>query len=124
MAFLFAAFAAEDEEGKMFGDIGKLMQLAGRIKTELPKVREELAAAEHVAAAGGGTVRATVNGKMELVDVKIDPAVLDDADAEMLGDLIKAAVAAAQRKAAEAAAKAMKELTGGMDLPGMEGLIP
>lgn len=108
----------------MFGDIGKLMQLAGRIKTELPKLREKLAAAEHSAAAGGGAVRATVNGRMELVDVKIDPDVLADADAEMLADLVKAAVAAAQKKAADAAAVAMKDLTGGMELPGMEGLIP
>ena len=63
---------------------------------------------------------------MGLVDVKIDPAALSDdrMDAEMLEDLIKAAVSAAQRLAADAAAEAMKELTGGIDIPGLNGMIP
>ncbi|KPK80322.1 MAG: hypothetical protein AMJ81_12255 [Phycisphaerae bacterium SM23_33] len=107
----------------MFGDIGKLMQLAGRLKTELPRMRERLAATEFSAAAGGGAVTATVNGRMELVDVKIAPEVLADGDVEMLQDLTKAAVSAAQKKAADAAARALRELTGGMDIPGLEGLI-
>ena len=108
----------------MFADIGKYLQLAGRIKAELPRLREQLAATDYSATAGGGAVTATVNGRMELVDLKIDPEALSDGDAEMLSDLVKAAVSAAQRNAAEAAAAAMKEITGGMDLPGLEGLMP
>ncbi len=106
----------------MFGNIGKMMKLASELKTKLPEMQAALAMREYTAVAGGGAVSATVNGKMQLVDVKIAPEVLADGDAEMLADLIKASVSSAQQKAAEAAAEAMKELTGGMDLP--PGLLP
>ncbi len=107
----------------MFGDIGKMMKLAAQMKTKLPELQEKLAASEYTAGAGGGVVSATVNGKMMVTDVKIDPQVFADGDAEMLGDLVKAAVSTAQMQAAEAAKEAMAELTGGMQLPGMDGLM-
>ena len=107
----------------MFGDIGKVLKLAGELKTKLPEMKAKLAAAEFSADAGGGVVRATVSGQLALLDVKIDTELLGDGDAEMLEDLIKAAVSAAQTKATQAAAEAMRELTGGMDIPGLEGLL-
>ena len=107
----------------MFGDIGKMMKMAGQMKVKLPEMKAKLAASEFTADAGGGVVLATVNGKMQLVDIKIAPEVLGDGDTEMLADLIKAAVSAAQAQAAAAAAEAMSELTGGMKLPGMDELM-
>lgn len=107
----------------MLGDIGKLMALAGKIKTELPAMREKLAASEFSAQAGGGAVSATVNGKMQLIDLRIDAEALADGNVETLQDVVKAAVASAQSQAAEAAAAALKELTGGMDIPGLEGIL-
>ena len=103
----------------MFGDFGKLIKMAGEMKRKMPEMQERLAASQHEASSGGGAVTATVNGKMALVDIKIDPQVLSDpaCDAMMLEDLVKAAISQAQAKAAQAAADAMKELTGGMDLP-------
>ena len=112
----------------MFGDLGKIMKIAGRMKEKMPEMQEKLAASQFTAEAGGGVVSATVNGKLAIVDVKIRPEALAGGelanDAEMLGDLIKAAVSAAQQQAAEAAAEAMNELTGGMDIPGMGGMLP
>lgn len=107
----------------MFGDIGKLMALAGKIKTELPAMREKLAALEFSAQAGDGAVSATVNGKMQLIDLRIDAEALADGNVETLQDVVKAAVASAQSQAAEAAAAALKELTGGMEIPGLEGIL-
>lgn len=107
----------------MFGDLGKLgdlakmMKMAGEMKRKLPELQQKLAQSEYTAKAGGGMVSATVSGKLELVGLEIDPRVIEDADAPLLADMVKAAVAAAQRQAAEAAAAAMKELTGGMPLP-------
>ncbi len=69
-------------------------------------------------------VKATVNGKGRIVDLKIDPSVLKACQVDMLEDMIKAAVSAAQSRAADAAAAAVKELTGGLNLPGMEGMMP
>jgi len=109
----------------MFGDLGKIMKIAGQMKTKLPEIQERLANTDFTAEAGGGVVSATVNGKLALVGVRIDPQVLADgrADAAMLEDLLKAAVAAAQQKAAEAAAEAMNEVTGGLDLGGLGGML-
>jgi nucleoid-associated protein EbfC len=103
----------------MFGDLGKLMKLASEMKKKMPEMQAKLASSEYTADAGGGAVRATVNGKLQLTDLKIDPSVLSDGqmDSGMLEDLLKAAVSAAQEKATQAAAEAMKELTGGMELP-------
>ena len=110
----------------MFGDLGKIMKIAGQMKKKMPEMQEKLAASEYTSDAGGGAVRATVSGKLALLDVKIDKQVLSDGeiDTEMLEDMIKAAVSAAQHKAAEAAAEALKELTGGMDIPGLGGMMP
>jgi DNA-binding YbaB/EbfC family protein len=103
----------------MFGDIGKIMKIAGEMKKRMPEMQARLANTMYTADAGGGVVKATVNGKLGLVDIKIDPSVLADKDAEMLEDLIKAAVSSAQAQAAQAAEEAMKEITGGMELPGL-----
>ncbi len=108
----------------MFGDLGKMLALAQKVKTELPAMKEKLAASEFNAEAGGGAVSAIVNGKMQIVALKIAPELLADGDAELLADTVKAAIAAAQTDAAHAAEAAFKELTGGMQLPGMEGLMP
>ncbi len=106
------------------GNLGKIMKIASEMKTKMPEMQAKLEQETHTAESGGGAVRATVNGKLMLVDVKIDPAVLQDeaTDVEMLEDLVKAAVSAAQSQAAHAAQAAMKELTGGLDLPPGMGL--
>ena len=103
----------------MFGDIGKMMKLAGQMKSRMPEMQEKLAQSTYTAEAGGGAVEATVNGRLGVEDIKISGEAWADGemDRELLEDLIKAAVAAAQQKAAAAAAEAMKELTGGMDIP-------
>lgn len=109
----------------MFGNIGKMMKIASEMKKRMPEMKARLEQSQFEAEAGGGAVRAVVNGKLQLVELKIAPALPadDTVDAGMLEDLIKAAVSAAQTKAAEAAAAAMNELTGGMDIPGMDGLL-
>jgi DNA-binding protein YbaB len=108
----------------MFGDIGKMLKLAGEMKTKLPEMQARLAASKYTAAAGGGAARATVNGKGALVELWIDPAALRDPQmtADMLADVVKAAITAAQEQATLASQQAMKELTGGMEIPGLTGL--
>lgn len=105
----------------MFGDLGKLMKLAGEMKRKMPEMQAKLAAATYTAEAGGGMVSATVNGDLLLVDLTISPTIVHDGDAGLIADMVKAAIAAAQGQAAHAKAAAMKELTGGMGLP--EGLL-
>ena len=68
---------------------------------------------------GGGMVTAQVNGKIELVSLKIDPEVVDPDDVDMLQDLIIAAVSQANEKAHALADREMSKVTGGLSLPGM-----
>lgn len=106
----------------MFGDFGKMIKQVQQMKEMMPEIQEKLAASQYTATAGGA-VTATVDGKLALVDLKIEEQAAADlaTDTEMLADLIKAAVASAQQQAAVASADAMKELTGGIDIPGLEG---
>jgi len=107
----------------MLGNIGKMMKLVGELKTRLPEMQKKLDEGKFTASAGGGVVKATVTGKMRIVGIKLDKDLLADVDYEVLEDLIKAAVAAAQEKAADAAKAAMKELTGGVEIPGLSGML-
>jgi hypothetical protein len=109
----------------MFGDLGKMMKLASEMKRRMPEMQARLEQSQFEAEAGGGAVRAVVNGKMRFVDLKIDRSLLagGQTDAALLEDLIKAALAGAQKKASEAAAAAMNELAGGMNIPGIDGFL-
>ncbi len=110
----------------MFGNIGKMMKMVGKLKTELPAMQERIANSEHTAEAGNGAVTATVSGKLDLVDLKIDRAALPEGELDMtaLADFVKAAISSAQFQAAEAAREAMLELTEGEELPpGFGGMM-
>jgi len=110
----------------MFGDMGKILKLMGKLKTELPALQERLASSEYRAISGNGAVTATVNGRLALIDLQLDPSLLPHSElaTAVMEDLVKAAVAAAQKKAMDAAHKAMLELTGGEELPpGLEGML-
>ena len=85
----------------------------------MEKITTELEAKEYTAAAGGGAVSATVTGKMEVKNIDIKPAVIDPDDAEMLGDLVAAAVNEALRAAANEKEEKLGAISGGMSLPGI-----
>jgi DNA-binding YbaB/EbfC family protein len=99
----------------MKGPLGNLMQQAQRMQENLKKAQEELANIEVIGQAGGGMVQVTVSGRMECRRVRIEPSALDDA--EMLEDLVAAAVNDAVNKANEASQARMAEATAGMPLP-------
>jgi len=107
----------------MFGKLGKMMHMVGELKTRLPEMQKKLNESQFTASAGGGVVKATVNGKLRIVGVELDKEMMSDVSTEVLEDLIKAAVQQAQEQAADAAKEAMKELTGGAEIPGLGGLL-
>lgn len=104
------------------GDIADLMKNAGKIQESMAKAAEALAKVQVEGTAGGGAVTATVNGKMEMVSIRIDPKLLADGDAELLEDLVTAAVNAAIVKAREAAAQSFSSLAGGLPPGLLQGL--
>ena len=98
-------------------DFMKIMQQAQQMQGRLQQVQDELGRLTVTGGAGGGMVTAEADGKGILRRVKIDPAVVNPADVEMLEDLVLVAVSEAQKKAAELAQAKMAELSGGLDLP-------
>ena len=102
-------------------DMRKLMEQAQQMQEQLTAAQDELASATFEGSAGGGVVKATVTGSNEVVSVEIDPSVIDPEDAEMLGDLVVAAVNQAIKNAADAAQQSLGGLTGGLDLGGLLG---
>jgi hypothetical protein len=99
----------------MRGNIAQMMQQAQRVQDNLKRVQDELAGLEVTGQAGGGMVSVTLTGKMEVRRVHIDPAAL--ADAEMLEDLVTAAMNDAVGKAGEESSRRMSAATAGMSLP-------
>lgn len=100
-------------------DMNKLMKQAQKMQREMAQKQEALAQRVFEASSGGGMVTAKINGKQELLELKIEPDVVDKSDIVMLQDLIVAAVNEAHRRAAEEMQKEMSSLMGGMGLPGM-----
>lgn len=82
-------------------------------------MQQEMETKTYTAAAGGGTVKATVNGKHEVVDLVINPEAVDPDDVEMLQDMVIAAVNEAMRTADTDSANNMSRLTGGLNLGGL-----
>ncbi len=96
-----------------------MLKQAQKMQQEMIRMQQEQEAKTFSAAAGGGMVTATVNGKHELVNLSIKPEAVDPDDVEMLQDTIIAAVNEAMRAADNEATNNMSRLTGGLNLGGL-----
>lgn len=105
--------------GGGMGNMNNLMKQAKKMQEQMMKMQEELDEKTVEASAGGGVVTVKVNGKKEIIEIKIDPSVVDPEDVEMLEDLVMAATNEALRQADEMMQDEMGKITGGMGLPGM-----
>ena len=99
--------------GMMPGNMNNLMKQAQRMQRQMEEGQKELEVKEFTATAGGGAVEVKVNGKKEIVSVKLTEEVVDPDDIEMLQDLIVAAVNQVIRQVEDEAAAAMGKMTGG-----------
>ena len=107
----------------MLGGLGDLMGIlksAKALQGNVQKMQAELANRRYEGISGGGMVRAVVDGRCQLVDLRIDPKAAGDM--ELLEDLVKGAVQVATGKAQEAIASELSTLAGGLDLPSLTGL--
>ena len=99
-------------------DMNQLFEQMGQMQEQMKKAQEELANETVEATAGGGMVTVIANGTGEIKQIKIDPKAIDPSDAEMLEDMIVAAVNEAIRSAQELAEAKMGGITGGLGGPG------
>ena len=96
-----------------------MIKQAQKMQQEMLRMQEEMENKTYSAAAGGGVVKASVNGKHELVTLEINPEAVDPEDVEMLQDMVIAAVNEAMRAADIDSANNMSRLTGGLNLGGL-----
>jgi len=99
--------------------IGDLMKQMQAMQARMEKMQEELAEKRIEATSGGGMVRVVANGKQEILEIKIDPEVVNPDDVGMLEELILAAVNQAREKASELQMDGLSGLTGGLKIPGL-----
>lgn len=100
-------------------NMNNLMKQAQKMQQEMEKAQVDLENKEFTATAGGGAVKVKVNGKRQILDIIIEPDVVDPDDVEMLQDLILTACNQALQMVEETTANQMKKLTGGLNMPGM-----
>ena len=97
----------------------QMMKQARKMQEQLAAAQETIAQSTVDASAGGGMVKVTVSGDMQVTSLKIDPEAIDPEDVEMLEDIVMAAVNEALRGVGELANRQMGAVTGGLNIPGM-----
>jgi len=99
--------------------LGNILKQAQQMHARISELQEEMAKKTVETSSGGGMVSIVMNGKQEILSVRIDPEVVNRDDVEMLQDLIAAAVNEAIRKSQEMMTEEMKKITGGLSIPGL-----
>ena len=100
-------------------DMGKLIKQAQQVQERLAEMQARLAEKTVEATSGGGMVAVVMNGKHEVVSLKIVPEVVNPSDVEMLEDLIIAAIGEARTRVDDMIRNEMSSLTGGLPIPGL-----
>lgn len=100
-------------------DMQQMMQQARQFQQRLEQIQKDLATKRVTASAGGGMVSVTMNGVGEVVSLVMEKQIIDPAEQEMLQDLVVAAVNSATVKVKELAKNEMRQLTGGLSIPGL-----
>jgi DNA-binding YbaB/EbfC family protein len=98
-------------------DLFGVMKQAKELQDRMQRLQDEVASLTVEGTAGGGLVRATLNGKGEMKAIKIDPSLLKPEEVDILEDLIVAAINEGRARAESKLADKMRELTGGLALP-------
>jgi nucleoid-associated protein EbfC len=101
-------------------DVNALMKQAQQMQAEMLKAQEQLKDEIVEASAGGGMVKVKMGGDLTLREITIDPEAIDPEEAEMLADMVQAAVNEALRAAQDLAGSKMGGITG--DMGGLGGL--
>jgi DNA-binding YbaB/EbfC family protein len=99
--------------------LGNILKQAQEMHAKISQIQEEMAGKSVEATSGGGMVKIVMNGRQEILSIRIDPEVVNREEIEMLQDLIAAAVNEAIRKSQEMMQEEMKKITGGLSIPGL-----
>jgi DNA-binding YbaB/EbfC family protein len=108
---------------KGLSNLGSLIKHAQQIGGQMQQLNEDMKHRRATGSSGGGMVEIEVNGLLDVLKCRIDQQLIDGGDRELLEDLVIAAANQAMTKARQLHAEAVKELTGGMQLPGLQDAL-
>ena len=100
-------------------NLNSMLKQAQKIQEDMAALQEDLEGREYEVSAGGGVVGVKINGKREILDIRIEPEIVDPDDIETLSDILVAAVNEAIKKVDSVSAEEMEKITGDMGMPGM-----
>lgn len=103
----------------MKGGMNGIVRQAQKMQAQITKVQEEIGEKRIEASTGGGMVTAVVNGNQELLEVKINPEVVDPNDVEVLQEMVVGAVNQAMKTAGDMMNTEVEKITGGLSIPGL-----
>lgn len=101
------------------GNMQGMLKKVQKMQADMAKMQENLKGRTFESTMGGGAVAVVVNGKKEVVSIKINPEAVDVDDMEMLEDMLVSAINDGMKQVDETTEKEMSKITGGMKLPGM-----
>ncbi|MFP4598722.1 MAG: YbaB/EbfC family nucleoid-associated protein [Persicimonas sp.] len=103
----------------MKGGFNNIVRQAQQMQGKIAKIQEEMADKKVEASTGGGVVTAVVSGDQQLLELNIDPEVVDPEDVEMLEEMVVGAINQAMKMAGDMMNEEVEKVTGGMNIPGM-----
>lgn len=99
--------------------MGNILKQAQQMQAKITTLQKELEQREVEASSGGGMVKVKLNGKQELLEIKINPECVDQSDVGTLEELVRVAVNQGLKDSQEMVSKAMGKITGGLHIPGL-----
>lgn len=99
--------------------VGGMLKQVQKMQKKMMQLQEQLEQQRVEGSAGGGMVTVVANGRQDILEIKINPEVVNPEDVEMLEDLVLAAINQAQQRAQELMNSEMGQLTGGLQIPGL-----
>ena len=103
----------------MAKNMNNLLKQAQQMQLKVSALQKELEARELEVSAGGGAVKIKINGKQEVLSIKISPDCVDPSDVEMLEELVQTGVNQAVKESQDMVSNAMSKVTGGLNIPGL-----
>ncbi len=100
-------------------NINQLMKQAQQMQAKMATLQKELESRELDVSSGGGMIKIKVNGKQEILEIKLNPECVDPSDVEMLEEIVKTGINQAVKESQDMVSKAMSKVTGGMKIPGL-----
>lgn len=103
----------------MAKNMNALMKQAQQMQQKMATLQKELESRELETSSGGGMIKIKVNGKQEILEIKIDPECVDPSDVETLEELMLTSINQAVKESPDMVSKAMSKVTGGLSIPGL-----